>query len=216
MAKYCIQCGTALNEGARFCGQCGAVVPVAGVDSPATASEPLAATPAYAAVEHYEPASDGGVDDKKGPNWLLIGGGAGLIVLLVLYYFLFLHDDMAGDSLEDRIQPTEVSEEVAISKEFYAVTEANIRDKASTEGSTVLGKLSRGTAATGKLIVGGDGTSNWLELADGKSKSFALDVWRETYADPIAAPAAKSCDALACIGQSSAGFTWAIVTDASA
>ncbi|WP_298600699.1 zinc-ribbon domain-containing protein [uncultured Sphingorhabdus sp.] len=176
MAKYCIQCGTALNEGARFCGQCGAVVPVAGVDSPATASEPLAATPAYAAVEHYEPASDGGVDDKKGPNWLLIGGGAGLIVLLVLYYFLFLHDDMAGDSLEDRIQPTEVSEEVAISKEFYAVTEANIRDKASTEGSTVLGKLSRGTAATGKLIVGGDGTSNWLELADGRGYIAAITL----------------------------------------
>ena len=60
MAKYCIQCGTALNEGARFCGQCGAVVPVAGVDSPAPASEPPAATPAYAAVEVAVAASSGG------------------------------------------------------------------------------------------------------------------------------------------------------------
>jgi competence protein ComEC len=55
-----------------------------------------------------------------------------------------------------------------------------------------------------------------LELADGKSRSFALDVWRETYADPIATAAAESCDDQACIGTSSAGFTYAIVGDVSA
>ena len=52
-----------------------------------------------------------------------------------------------------------------------------------------------------------------LELADGKSASFALDVWRETYTEPIATPAAVSCDSVACIGQSSAGFAYAIVAD---
>jgi competence protein ComEC len=52
-----------------------------------------------------------------------------------------------------------------------------------------------------------------LELADGKSASFALDVWRDTYADPIATPAAETCDSLACIGESSAGFSYAIVDD---
>lgn len=51
-----------------------------------------------------------------------------------------------------------------------------------------------------------------LELAAGKPQSFALNVWRDTYADPIATPAAQSCDSVACIGQSSAGFSWAIVT----
>ena len=55
-----------------------------------------------------------------------------------------------------------------------------------------------------------------LELADGKPKSFALDVWRETYADPIATAAAQHCDGEACIGTSSAGFSYAIVRDASA
>ena len=55
-----------------------------------------------------------------------------------------------------------------------------------------------------------------LELADGKPQSFALDVWRETYADPIAAQAPESCDSLACIGTSSAGFSYAIVRDAAA
>ena len=41
-------------------------------------------------------------------------------------------------------------------------------------------------------VRGADG----LELADGKPQSFALDVWRDTYADPIATPAAQSCDEL--------------------
>ncbi len=52
-----------------------------------------------------------------------------------------------------------------------------------------------------------------LELADGKPRSFALDVWRETYADPIATAATQSCDAQACIGTSSAGFTYALVDE---
>ena len=51
-----------------------------------------------------------------------------------------------------------------------------------------------------------------LELAAGKAQSFALTVWRDTYADPIVTPAAQSCDSVACIGESSAGFNWAIVT----
>jgi competence protein ComEC len=52
-----------------------------------------------------------------------------------------------------------------------------------------------------------------LELADGKAKSFALDVWRETYADPIATPAPQTCDSIACIGESPAGFSYAIIED---
>jgi len=52
-----------------------------------------------------------------------------------------------------------------------------------------------------------------LELADGKAQSFALDVWRETYAEPIATAAAVRCDSVACIGESSAGFSYAIVAD---
>jgi competence protein ComEC len=55
-----------------------------------------------------------------------------------------------------------------------------------------------------------------LELADGKSRSFALDVWRETYADPIANSAVEACDSVACTGQSPLGFRYAIIVDPSA
>jgi competence protein ComEC len=54
-----------------------------------------------------------------------------------------------------------------------------------------------------------------LELADGKPQSFALDVWRETYAEPIETTAAIACDSVACIGESSAGFSYAIIADPS-
>jgi competence protein ComEC len=59
------------------------------------------------------------------------------------------------------------------------------------------------------VVRGSDG----LELADGRAQSFALDVWRETYADPIAVAAAVACDSVACIGESAAGFSYAIVLD---
>jgi len=55
-----------------------------------------------------------------------------------------------------------------------------------------------------------------LELADGKPQSFALNIWRETYAEPIDRQAAESCDSLACVGTSAAGFTYAIVSDPAA
>jgi len=54
-----------------------------------------------------------------------------------------------------------------------------------------------------------------LELVDGKDQSFALNVWRETYAEPITAVGSVSCDSVACIGESSAGFAYAIVRDPS-
>jgi competence protein ComEC len=55
-----------------------------------------------------------------------------------------------------------------------------------------------------------------LDLADGKPDSFALNVWRDTYAEPIATAASESCDSLACVGTSAAGFRYAIVRDPAA
>jgi hypothetical protein len=48
------------------------------------------------------------------------------------------------------------------------MTEANIRDRATTVGSQILGKLPRGSAVTGVVKLGMDGSSEWLELSDGK------------------------------------------------
>ncbi|MEP7240395.1 MAG: ComEC/Rec2 family competence protein [Devosia sp.] len=58
--------------------------------------------------------------------------------------------------------------------------------------------------------------SGGLELAAGKDQSFALDVWRDTYSDPIVGKAVESCDSSACIGTSTVGFSFALVTDPAA
>ena len=128
MAKFCIQCGSALNDGARFCGSCGAVVPSGDVSPPsppASSFEPIAApiapipapVPVSSGIEPQSYASEVLDDEKKGPNWLLIGGGVGILALLLLYYFLFLHDDMTGNGLEDRVQQSPAADEVAVEKQ---------------------------------------------------------------------------------------------------
>jgi competence protein ComEC len=66
---------------------------------------------------------------------------------------------------------------------------------------------------TQALVIRG---ASGLELADGKPQSFALSVWRETYAEPIEVQATQSCDSLACVGTSAAGFRYAIVRDPAA
>jgi hypothetical protein len=191
MAKYCIQCGAMLDAGARFCGACGASVPVGDVaiseehppaqsvtDAPPEPAEPVANGEAAAADEasisaaagpaYSQPAEDlGEIAEKNGPNWLLIAGGAAILALLISYYFLFLRDDMSS-GLEDRVSAAPKQVEEVVAKEYFAVADANIRDKASAQGTNILGKVARGNSVSGNAILGEDGTTDWLELADGK------------------------------------------------
>lgn len=52
-----------------------------------------------------------------------------------------------------------------------------------------------------------------LQLVAGKGNSFAVDVWRETYGEAIEPGSLLRCDSVACFGNSSRGFTVAIVRD---
>lgn len=54
-----------------------------------------------------------------------------------------------------------------------------------------------------------------LELVAGKGDSFAVDVWRETYGEAIEPGPLLRCDSVGCFGESSRGFTVAIVRDPS-
>lgn len=51
-----------------------------------------------------------------------------------------------------------------------------------------------------------------LGVVAGKPESFAVDVWRETYNEPME-EAAIACDSIACIAQSPRGFRMALVKD---
>jgi hypothetical protein len=185
MAKFCISCGAPLNEGARFCGSCGAPVPDNGeavavepaadpVEAPAPSPPASTLPPPPPPVYEPEPVavapdySDPVIDEpeKKGPNWLLIGGGAGILLLLLLYYLIFIRDDISGPTTPATNEKVEAKE--VAGTPYFAVADANIRDKATTAGTSITGKLLRGTSATGTVITGEDGTTQWLELADGK------------------------------------------------
>jgi competence protein ComEC len=53
-----------------------------------------------------------------------------------------------------------------------------------------------------------------LRIVAGKPQGFAVEVWRETYDEPLEAEAI-ACDSVACIAQSPRGFSVAIVSDPS-
>lgn len=55
-----------------------------------------------------------------------------------------------------------------------------------------------------------------LALVAGKAGSFAVDVWAETYGDPITAASPLSCDSIGCFGESPRGFAVALALDPAA
>jgi competence protein ComEC len=55
-----------------------------------------------------------------------------------------------------------------------------------------------------------------LELVAGKPDSFAVRVWRETYAEPLAPAPLLVCDSLGCFGASPMGFSVAVANDPAA
>lgn len=111
---------------------------------------------------------------KPKRNWLMIGGAVALLVLAVLYFFLFVADDLGSGNGAGTPNIESSASEYAATRQMFAVTEVNIRDQPTTVESNIIGKLPRGSAVTGALKMGMDGTGGWFELAEGKG--FISDV----------------------------------------
>lgn len=173
MVKFCTSCGTANPPDARFCAKCGSAVgeaeTIATPLNARTPSEPeVGALEPTAPAPVFEPVVDVPVEEKPAHNWLFIVAAVGtLLIIGALYFWLFVADDMASSPGTDDSQSTELRDTVE-AKQMFVMTEANIRDKATTVGSNILGKMPRGSAVTGALKLGEDGISEWLELTDGK------------------------------------------------
>ena len=58
--------------------------------------------------------------------------------------------------------------------------------------------------------------SDGLALVAGKPDSFAVRVWRETYAEPLQPAPLLACDSIGCFGESPAGFRVAVARDPAA
>ena len=173
MVTFCTHCGTANPPSALYCSKCGSPLGSADGVTPDTSSSsvPPLASPSAESV-------DGGsntvkVDTIPKSNtqkrpWLLPSAiVVGVIMIGALYFWLFIMDDLGGAPTDPKNASTAVDATLE-SKQLYAMTEANIRDRATTVGSQILGKLPRGSAVTGVVKLGMDGSSEWLELSDGK------------------------------------------------
>ncbi len=173
MVKFCSSCGSGNIPDARYCAKCGsAMVPSPAGSAtvqnvrPELVTEPEGADLGDVAAE--TPSSTI-IHDERRPerNWpIFVGAIASLLLIAGLYYWLFLADDMNG-STETSYRAGADDAPNAEAKQFFAMTEANIRDKPTTVGSVILGKMPRGSAVTGIVKLGADDSSEWLELADG-------------------------------------------------
>ena len=155
MIKFCTACGAANEPGALFCAKCGSAM---------RAEEPEMASPASPLLEPTEV-----TEPKRNElNWMWIGAGAlTLLLIALLYFFLFVRDDL-NDSGEPVPEAAKTEAVTAASVQMFTMTEANIRDKATTVGSSIIGKIPRGSALSGVVKLGEDGATDWMELAEGK------------------------------------------------
>jgi hypothetical protein len=162
MVKYCSNCGAANTPDSRFCARCG--------QSLAAAVPSGEADAATASPQTFSAADDSAViaDGEARRPWLVPAVIALSIALIIgAYYWLFLADDrdmQAGTETG----ATASADDGGTVQRLYVMTEANVRDRATTVGSTILGKMPRGSAVSGVVKLGEDGKSEWLELADGK------------------------------------------------
>ena len=182
MANFCIACGTANSANARFCNKCGNAMEVAALDTVepvvigVTKDTPFQPLPSIEATNGYAELPRAAKNNAEKRNWLVIGAVAALLLLVaLLYFFLFVADDIGSGNSNDVDTAAEPAAAVATSQ-MFAMTEVNIRDKASTVGSNIIGKFPRGSALTGVLKVGEENTSDWFELADGKGFVAAVNL----------------------------------------
>jgi hypothetical protein len=173
MVMFCTSCGTANPPDARFCAKCGSAVGEARtvsipLQTRASPEPEIIAPPPSPSEPVFEPAVNDLIEEKPGRNWLVIAAAVGtLLIIGALYFWLFVADDMTDSPDTNNSKSIEVGQ-TAEAKQLFVMTEANIRDKATTVGSQILGKMPRGSAVTGVLKLGEDGISEWLELSDGK------------------------------------------------
>lgn len=162
MANFCSECGSALAPDARFCAACGAAV--SGAES---ATDPIA-SPAIAPAPVPGPGMDVEADSASPAprrSGLILGGAALLAVAIGGGAWLGLSstEEKSGTVESTAGEQHRAAAEAAT---LYAVAEANLRDRASLQGSKIVGSLKRGEKAAGTLVTDERG-KQWLKLDSG-------------------------------------------------
>ena len=141
MDQLCASCGAVAANDAAFCASCGKALK-------RTAPSKKRANP------------------TTNRRWLIPAISLlGLLAMAGLYFWLFIADDLRRDADAPAAETQAAANSEA--QIFFTMTDANIRDKPTTTGSNILGKLPRGSQLTGTVQPGSDADTAWLALTDG-------------------------------------------------
>ena len=141
MSQLCASCGAASANDAAFCASCGRALKLK--TSPKSTKSAA----------------------NKGRWSMPFMAIAIVLVVAALYFWLFIADDLKRDADMPATEAGEASNPDA--QIFFAITDANLRDKPTINGSVILGKLPRGSQVTGTIQPGSGVDGGWLELSDG-------------------------------------------------
>jgi hypothetical protein len=138
-------------------------------DTPPLAAESIAAAPLAepALAPLATPPAAEWSDDSSAPLpfWRKPVGIAAIAVAILLFGLMWFNRyEWLG---VERPGPDVVGvtgEETSL----FVVADANLRNKATAKGSSVSGKVPRGTTVSGVMQMGDDGVSRWFKLADGR------------------------------------------------
>ncbi len=140
MGQVCGTCSAANANDAVYCAQCGHVLKR---QKAAQTDQPVAT--------------------RRRP--VLVVALLSVLALAGLYFWLFIMDDLTSAATSP--ESTAINGVLPDAKIFFAMTDANIRDKPSLSDSTILGKLPRGSQVTGVVQSGSGPNADWLKLNDG-------------------------------------------------
>jgi Double zinc ribbon len=157
-SKFCASCGAALVPGAKFCGSCGTPV------GQTVAAPPVPTGPASPPVfNEAEP-------DTRNRNLIIGAVAAGALLIGILFWI----NRYSWLGMEPPLENATAA--IGTEKTMYVIASANLRDRATSQGSSVVGKLPRGAKVSGVLELGEDGTSNWLKIAESGNYISAVNL----------------------------------------
>lgn len=193
--KFCTNCGNRLDEGARFCTGCGRPIAVAPPSQPPAPPPPPpqpvapeAAAPAP--VTPVETASTFEDEDFDPPPTyrrflpMAIAGFCVAALLIVAALLLFRGDGEEGTANDETLAASNETaaegREAGYQDVFFSdgdetlrvLSTANVRDRPTSDGTTVTRELGAGEEVTGRWVQGIDQTMRWLRIEEPQGAGY--------------------------------------------
>ncbi len=191
---FCTQCGAKAPDASKFCHKCGAALPAANasgldegldiqvpIDDVVPARAAVIAVPAAASVAPPAPPSAPPLapiyeqedsEEVERPWYMrplpILAGLALLVSFLIWGTRDFWMGPSPSQTPGTAVPDTSVAPpaEDGETSTYYALRTVKLRDKPTTQGSTVLGEIKRGTAIVGTMEMAADGKTQWFKIKE--------------------------------------------------